>query len=176
MRACSTWIRYPWSACIQQPSQLEEPHPDYVGACQDKELSVLSCHVQAMDKLMPGFDGEIAKMAQRVLVNPRRIDWHTGVLATKVTPGRHIKGAGASNSGAIIPDCLRRALTTYPLQSSAQRFQQLSAPLSRPVVDCILEAVLTWKEFRHVPVHLTAWRGTLQQVILDFHHHSADWD
>ena len=40
-----------------------------------------------MDKLMPGFDGEIAKLAQRVLVNPRHIDWHTGVLATKVTPG-----------------------------------------------------------------------------------------
>ena len=44
---------------------------------------------QAMDKLMPGFDGEIAKMAQRVLVNPRHIDWHTGVLATKVTPGTY---------------------------------------------------------------------------------------
>ncbi|KAL3139494.1 Dihydrolipoyl dehydrogenase 2, mitochondrial [Trebouxia sp. C0009 RCD-2024] len=43
--------------------------------------------IEAMDKLMPGFDGEIAKMAQRVLVNPRHIDWHTGVLATKVTPG-----------------------------------------------------------------------------------------
>lgn len=43
--------------------------------------------LQAMDKLMPGFDGEIAKLAQRVLVNPRHIDWHTGVLATKVTPG-----------------------------------------------------------------------------------------
>lgn len=37
---------------------------------------------------MPGFDGEIAKLAQRVLVNPRHIDWHTGVLATKVTPGK----------------------------------------------------------------------------------------
>jgi len=43
--------------------------------------------LQAMDKLMPGFDSEIAKLAQRVLVNPRHIDWHTGVLATKVTPG-----------------------------------------------------------------------------------------
>ena len=40
---------------------------------------------------MPGFDGEIAKLAQRVLVNPRRIDWHTGVLATKVTPGKSRK-------------------------------------------------------------------------------------
>jgi len=42
---------------------------------------------QAMDGLMPGFDKEIAKLAQRVLINPRKIDWHTGVLATKVTPG-----------------------------------------------------------------------------------------
>jgi len=37
---------------------------------------------------MPGFDKEIAKMAQRILINPRKIDWRTGVLATKVTPGR----------------------------------------------------------------------------------------
>lgn len=43
--------------------------------------------LQAMDNLMPGFDKEIAKLAQRVLINPRKIDWHTGVLATKVTPG-----------------------------------------------------------------------------------------
>lgn len=40
-----------------------------------------------MDKLMPGFDGEIARMAQRLLITPRPIDYHTGVLATKVTPG-----------------------------------------------------------------------------------------
>merc|ERR1719271_350896 len=43
--------------------------------------------IEAMDKMMPGFDGEIAKMAQRVLINPRDIDYHTGVLASKVTPG-----------------------------------------------------------------------------------------
>merc|ERR1711985_141480 len=43
--------------------------------------------IEAMDKMMPGFDGEIAKMAQRVLINPRNIDYHTGVLASKVTPG-----------------------------------------------------------------------------------------
>lgn len=40
-----------------------------------------------MDDLMPGFDREVARLAQRLLINPRRIDWHTGVLATKVTPG-----------------------------------------------------------------------------------------
>ena len=44
-------------------------------------------HVQAVDNLMPGFDKEIARTAQRLLINPRKIDYHTGVLATKVTPG-----------------------------------------------------------------------------------------
>lgn len=43
--------------------------------------------IEALDKMMPGFDGEIGKMAQRLLINPRNIDYHTGVLATKVTPG-----------------------------------------------------------------------------------------
>lgn len=43
--------------------------------------------IEALDKLMPGFDQEIARMAQRLLINPRPIDWKTGVLATKVTPG-----------------------------------------------------------------------------------------
>ena len=43
--------------------------------------------VEAMPEIMPGFDKEIAKMAERVLVRPRNIDYHTNVLATKVTPG-----------------------------------------------------------------------------------------
>ncbi len=34
---------------------------------------------------MPGFDPEIAKLAQRILINPRKIDYHTGVFASKVT-------------------------------------------------------------------------------------------
>lgn len=40
-----------------------------------------------MDKLMPGFDTEIARMAQRLLIQGRPIDSYTGVIATKVTPG-----------------------------------------------------------------------------------------
>ena len=43
--------------------------------------------IEALDKIMPGFDTEIAKMAQRMLIQPRNIDYHTGVLAAKVTPG-----------------------------------------------------------------------------------------
>ncbi|KAL8234465.1 hypothetical protein R6Q59_020565 [Mikania micrantha] len=44
--------------------------------------------VEALDQLMPGFDPEIGKLAQRVLINPRKIDYHTGVFATKITPAR----------------------------------------------------------------------------------------
>ncbi|KAK2412125.1 mitochondrial lipoamide dehydrogenase [Trifolium repens] len=44
--------------------------------------------VEALDQLMPGFDPEISKLAQRVLVNPRNIDYHTGVFASKITPAR----------------------------------------------------------------------------------------
>jgi dihydrolipoamide dehydrogenase len=40
-----------------------------------------------MDKIMPGFDTEIARMAERLLIKGRPIDYHTGVIATKVTPG-----------------------------------------------------------------------------------------
>lgn len=40
--------------------------------------------IEALDQIMPGFDPEISKLAQRVLINPRKIDYHTGVFATKV--------------------------------------------------------------------------------------------
>lgn len=42
--------------------------------------------IEALDQLMPGFDPEISKLAQRVLINPRNIDYHTGVFASKVIP------------------------------------------------------------------------------------------
>ncbi|XP_010914552.1 dihydrolipoyl dehydrogenase 2, chloroplastic [Elaeis guineensis] len=44
--------------------------------------------VEALDQLMPGFDPEIGKLAQRVLINPRKIDHHTGVFAKKITPAK----------------------------------------------------------------------------------------
>ncbi|MCO5571590.1 hypothetical protein L7F22_025335 [Adiantum nelumboides] len=40
--------------------------------------------IEALDTLMPGFDPEITKLAQRILINSRKIDHHTGVLAKKV--------------------------------------------------------------------------------------------
>jgi hypothetical protein len=43
--------------------------------------------VEAMPNIMPGFDKEIARLAERVLIKPRSIDYVTGVIASKVTPG-----------------------------------------------------------------------------------------
>eukprot|EP00261_Vitis_vinifera_P026328 XP_010659694.1 PREDICTED: dihydrolipoyl dehydrogenase 2, chloroplastic isoform X1 [Vitis vinifera] len=44
--------------------------------------------VEALDQLMPGFDPEIGKLARRVLINPRKIDYYTGVFASKITPAK----------------------------------------------------------------------------------------
>ncbi|MBF2072381.1 MAG: dihydrolipoyl dehydrogenase [Synechococcales cyanobacterium C42_A2020_086] len=43
--------------------------------------------IEALDQLMPGFDPDIAKLAQRVLIAPRDIETKVGMLAQKVTPG-----------------------------------------------------------------------------------------
>jgi dihydrolipoamide dehydrogenase len=43
--------------------------------------------IEALDQLMPGFDPDIAKMAQRSLITPRDIETRVGLLAKKVTPG-----------------------------------------------------------------------------------------
>ncbi|MBD0268515.1 MAG: dihydrolipoyl dehydrogenase [Cyanobacteria bacterium Co-bin8] len=43
--------------------------------------------IEALDRLMPTFDPDIAKIAERVLINPRAIDTRVGLIAKKVTPG-----------------------------------------------------------------------------------------
>ncbi|QIZ71737.1 dihydrolipoyl dehydrogenase [Oxynema aestuarii] len=43
--------------------------------------------IEALDQLMPTFDPDIAKQAQRVLIGPRDIETRVGQLAMKVTPG-----------------------------------------------------------------------------------------
>lgn len=47
--------------------------------------------IEALDQLMPGFDPDIAKIAQRVLINPRDIETRVGMLAMKVTPGSPVR-------------------------------------------------------------------------------------
>lgn len=43
--------------------------------------------IEAMDNLMPTFDPEIRRLADRLLIKPRSIDSRIGVFAAEVTPG-----------------------------------------------------------------------------------------
>ncbi|GBF88245.1 dihydrolipoyl dehydrogenase [Raphidocelis subcapitata] len=62
----------------------------YIGLEFSDVYTALGCEVtfvEAMPNIMPGFDKEIARLAERVLIKPRPIDFHTNVIASKVTPG-----------------------------------------------------------------------------------------
>lgn len=43
--------------------------------------------IEALDQLMPGFDRDIAKLAERVLITARDIETYVGTYAKKVIPG-----------------------------------------------------------------------------------------
>lgn len=47
--------------------------------------------IEALDHLMPGFDPDIAKIAQRVLIAPRDMETRVGVLAKSVIPGSPVR-------------------------------------------------------------------------------------
>ncbi|MBP0016359.1 MAG: dihydrolipoyl dehydrogenase [Cyanobacteria bacterium SBLK] len=62
----------------------------YIGLEFSDIYSALGCEItmiEALDVLMPGFDPDIAKIADRVLLKPRDIETYSGTLAKKVTPG-----------------------------------------------------------------------------------------
>ncbi|MDJ0675357.1 MAG: dihydrolipoyl dehydrogenase [Calothrix sp. MO_167.B42] len=43
--------------------------------------------IEALPQLMPTFDRDIAKLAERVLITPRDIETYSGIYAKKITPG-----------------------------------------------------------------------------------------
>lgn len=43
--------------------------------------------IEALDQLMPGFDRDIAKLAERILIAPRDIETYVGIYAKRVIPG-----------------------------------------------------------------------------------------
>jgi len=62
----------------------------YIGLEFADVYSALGCEItliEALDQLMPGFDPDIAKLAQRVLITPRAIETRVGTLAKRITPG-----------------------------------------------------------------------------------------
>lgn len=62
----------------------------YIGLEFSDVYTALGCEVtmiEALDQLMPGFDPDIGKLAQRILIAPRDIETRAGVIAQKVSPG-----------------------------------------------------------------------------------------
>ncbi len=62
----------------------------YIGLEFSDVYTALGCEVsmiEALPQLMPTFDPDIAKIAKRVLIDPRDIDTHVGVIAKTVIPG-----------------------------------------------------------------------------------------
>ncbi|PZV06561.1 MAG: dihydrolipoyl dehydrogenase, partial [Leptolyngbya sp.] len=62
----------------------------YIGLEFADVYSALGCEItliEALDYLMPGFDPDVAKLAQRVLITPRDIETKVGMLAKRVIPG-----------------------------------------------------------------------------------------
>ncbi|MEC4811948.1 MAG: dihydrolipoyl dehydrogenase [Scytonema sp. PMC 1069.18] len=62
----------------------------YIGLEFSDVYSALGCEItmiEALGQLMPGFDRDIAKLAERVLITPRDIETYVGIYAKKVIPG-----------------------------------------------------------------------------------------
>ncbi len=62
----------------------------YIGLEFSDIYTALGCEItmiEALDRLMPTFDTDIAKIAQRVLIQSRDIETKVGKLAMKVVPG-----------------------------------------------------------------------------------------
>ncbi|MBF2013672.1 MAG: dihydrolipoyl dehydrogenase [Rivularia sp. T60_A2020_040] len=62
----------------------------YIGLEFSDVYSALGCEItmiEALPQLMPGFDRDIAKLAERVLVTNRDIETYSGIYAKKITPG-----------------------------------------------------------------------------------------
>ena len=65
----------------------------YIGLEFSDVYTALGCEVtmiEALDSLMPGFDPDIAKIAERVLIKPRNIETYVGTLAKSVQPGHPV--------------------------------------------------------------------------------------
>ena len=65
----------------------------YIGLEFSDVYTALGCEVtmiEALDILMPGFDRDIATLAERILIKPRDIETHVSTLAKTVKPGHPV--------------------------------------------------------------------------------------
>jgi dihydrolipoamide dehydrogenase len=62
----------------------------YIGLEFADIYSALGCEItmiEALDQLMPTFDPDIAKLAQRTLITPRDVETKVGLMAKRIIPG-----------------------------------------------------------------------------------------
>ena len=78
----------------QVPPRIVIIGSGYIGLEFSDIYSTLGAQVtiiEALDQLFPGFDPDIGRMAERILIKPRNIRTMKGVLAKKITPGRPVR-------------------------------------------------------------------------------------
>ncbi|NEQ99071.1 MAG: dihydrolipoyl dehydrogenase [Cyanothece sp. SIO2G6] len=66
----------------------------YIGLEFSDVYTALGCEItmiEALDQLMPGFDPDIAKQAERVLIKTRDVETRVGVFATSIKPGSPVE-------------------------------------------------------------------------------------
>lgn len=91
------------------PERLAIIGSGYIGLEFADVYSALGCKVtmiEAMDKLMPAFDPDIARAAQKVLLKNRDIETQVGVLAKTITPGQPVRLELSTGETLEVDGCL----------------------------------------------------------------------
>ncbi len=91
------------------PKRLAIIGSGYIGLEFADVYTALGCEVvmiEALDRLMPAFDPDIARLAQRVLLKPRSIETFVGVLAKTVTPGEPVTIELSNDTSLTVDGCL----------------------------------------------------------------------
>ena len=91
------------------PPKLAIIGSGYIGLEFADVYTALGCEVvmiEAMNTLMPAFDPDIARLAQRVFLKSRNIETLVGILATKITPGTPVKIELSNDTILEVDACL----------------------------------------------------------------------
>ena len=91
------------------PKTLAIVGSGYIGLEFSDVYTALGCEVvmlEAMDKLMPAFDPDIARVAQKSLIKGRNVETLVGILAKKVTPGAPVSIELSTGDTLDVDACL----------------------------------------------------------------------
>lgn len=91
------------------PKKLAIIGSGYIGLEFADVYTGLGCEVvmiEALDRLMPAFDPDISRLAQRILLKPRNIETLVGVLAKQITPGQPVTIELSNDTTLTVDGCL----------------------------------------------------------------------